>query len=57
MDYLKWSAKALWAFLIPIVVTFIQANQDAIADWGAGVIGAALTALVVWLQKNGPAPS
>ena len=57
MDYLKWSAKAIWAFVVPIIVTFIQANSEAVADWVAGVVGAALTAIVVWLQKNGPQPT
>lgn len=57
MDYLKWSLKAVWAFIVPILVTFIQANSELVADWIAGTVGAVLTALVVWLQKNGPAPS
>jgi len=57
MDYLKWSLKAVWAFIVPILVTFIQANSELVADWIAGAVGAVLTALVVWLQKNGPKPS
>ncbi len=57
MDYLKYSAKAVWGFIVPILVTFIQANSELVADWIAGAVGAVLTALVVWLQKNGPSPS
>lgn len=56
MDYIKWSAKAVWALIVPLLVTFLQANSEAIADWVAGVVGALITAVVVWLQKNGPQP-
>jgi hypothetical protein len=57
MEYIKWSAKAIWALIVPLLITFIQANQEAAVDWAVGVVGAAITALLVWLQKNGPAPS
>ncbi len=56
MEYIKWSAKAIWAFIVPFLVTIIQTNSEAIVDWAAGLVGAVLTAVVVWLQKNGPAP-
>lgn len=57
MEYIKWSAKAVWALIVPLLITFLQANSDAIADWVAGAVGAALTAIIVWFQKNGPAPN
>jgi hypothetical protein len=57
MDYVKYSAKAVWALVVPILITFIQANSEVVADWVAGLVGAALTAAVVWLQRNGPQPT
>ena len=56
MEYVKWSAKAIWALVVPLLITFIQTNQDTIETWVVGAVGAAITAVLVWLQKNGPQP-
>jgi hypothetical protein len=57
MEYIKWSAKAIWALIVPLLVVLIQSNQEAVTEWAVGAIGAVITAVVVWLQKNGSAPS
>ena len=57
MDYLKWSLKAVWGLIVPILITFINANAEVVADWVAGLVAGVLTAVVVWLQKNGPKPA
>ena len=56
LDYIKWSAKALVALVVPLIVTLIETNQDAIVDWAAGAVGAVITAGLVWLTRNGPQP-
>ncbi len=56
MGYLKWSAKSIWALIVPILITLIQTNQEAVTEWAVGGIGAVIAAVLVWLQRNGPKP-
>jgi branched-subunit amino acid transport protein len=57
IDYLKYSAKALWALVLPIAATFINDNKEWLANRTAGIVTGVLTAIVVWIQKNATKPS
>lgn len=56
MEYIKWSWKAIVAFLGPILILLIETNQEAIETWAVGLVGSVLVGIVTWLTKNGPAP-
>lgn len=56
-EYIKWSAKAIWGLVAPIVVVLINENREIVENWIAGTVAGVITAVLVWLQKNGPAPS
>lgn len=56
MDYLKWSAKAVWALVAPVAVTLINENRELVENWVAGIVAGAVTGALVWFQKNGPQP-
>lgn len=55
--YIKHWAKALWALALPFVANWLLENQEWLENKAAWAVGAVITALVVWLQPNGPKPS
>jgi hypothetical protein len=57
MDYLKYSWKAILAFVFATASGLLVEYQDAIIEWVAAGLGGLITAVVVWLKANGPKPS
>jgi len=55
-DYLKYSAKALWALALPLLIPLINDAADWVSANAATWVAAVATGLVVWLQKNAAKP-
>ena len=56
MEYIKWSYKAVWGLVAPMLIVIINDNAEIVQNWIAGVVAGAITGVLVWLQKNGPKP-
>ena len=52
----KWSAKSLWALVLPVAIPLVNEAAEWLSDQSEMWITAVATAVVVWLQKNGPKP-
>ena len=56
IDYLKYSAKAVWALALPLLIPLVNDAADWLSTNAEMWITAVATAVVVWLQKNAGKP-